>query len=714
MIEIISKLGFWGHSAAAFVYSALAVWTFHRHGWSNKQQIFLLIGLILTAIWGFVVISFGTGSVAAAQAESIRNIGWLGFLYFLLRSGEGREQPGSLNFIYLSLIIVILFQMIVGIIAYNIGLEPNSNSLIASSSFVMRMIFAAGALVAVHNLYTVSAPDARWGISLPMAALAALWTYDLNLYTITYLTREVSFELIAMRGWIMTILAPVFVIASLRNKEWRLRLSRSVAFQSLSLFVIGAYLIAMVLINTGIELIGGDYTQLAQTSIIFGMSILALLILPSGKFKAWLKVVIAKNFFQHRYDYRSEWMRFAETIGFSGRDDTPFHERVIKAMADILECPSGILLVPSAGKQLILQSRWNWSSADVPSNPGTQHMIDFFESTGHIAILDEVRSNTDHKLDPRALPQWLYDENNAWLIVPLVHFGKLTGLIILARPRISWDIDWEDMDMLRVVSRQLASYLAEASSQQELIEGKQFDQFNRRFAFVMHDIKNLVSQLSILSRNAEKHADNPDFREDMIATLQSSVGKMNELLARLSQHNQMKRDVPKFNELEPAIMHALQSKRLLHPIETDFEPNLWSVFDPNRLETAMTHLIQNAIESTENEAPITIMGRRQGNSVNIHITDRGCGMSEKFMANELFKPFESSKENGFGIGAYEAKSLIQSMNGNLRVESIVNRGTRFIISLPAEANYVDDDMLDNELSESTGASYDPSTFERRG
>lgn len=685
MIETLASLGYWGHASVAFLYSALAIWIFHRHGLANRQQLFLLVALALTALWGFTTAFLGNQNILALLSETSRNLGWLGFLYFLLRSGDGREQPNSLNYIYISLVAVLICQVVVDIVMHYANLNLAASMLVDYSSYIFRMLFAAGALVAVHNLYTVSAPNARWGISLPMAALAALWTYDLNLYTITYLTQNISIELIQMRGFAMILLAPIFIVAATRNSELKFRLSRTVAFQSVSLFVIGGYLIVMVLLNTAIEFIGGDYARLAQSSLIFVMTILALLILPSGQFRAWFKVKLAKNFFQHRYDYRSEWMRFADTIGFSGQHDTPFHERVIKAMADILECPSGILLVPSSGGQLMHQARWNWSSADVPSNPSTQHMLEFFESSGHIVLMDEARAGTDDRCDPRALPQWLYDEPNAWLIVPLVHFGNLTGIIVLAKPRIAWKIDWEDMDMLRVVSRQLASYLAEATSQKKLIEGQQFDQFNRRFAFVMHDIKNLVSQLSILARNAEKHADNPEFRSDMVATLQSSVGKMNELLARLSQHNKVKRSSPEHNEVEPTVIAALQPKRLIHPIESDFEPGLFALFDPTRLETAIIHLVQNAIEASLNEAPITVIGRRQGDVVSIQIIDRGCGMSESFMSDQLFKPFESSKNGGFGIGAYEAMSLIESMGGNLRVESAEQKGTRFIISLPTKA-----------------------------
>src|SRR5690606_3473343 len=99
---------------------------------------------------------------------------------------------------------------------------------------------------------------------------------------------------------------------------------------------------------------------------------------------------------------------------------------------------------------------------------------------------------------------------------------RLVGAVLLARPEIGRQLDWEDFDLLRIVGRQVASYLAEAQSQEALSEARRFDEFNRRFAFIMHDIKNLVSQLSLVARNAERHADNPEFRVDMVATLKNS------------------------------------------------------------------------------------------------------------------------------------------------------------------------------------------------
>ena len=182
------------------------------------------------------------------------------------------------------------------------------------------MIFAIGAVVLVHNLYTGTAPEARWGVSLPMAALASMWMYDLNLYTIAYLTETRALELLATRGPGMALLAPVFVLASRRNSNWRLKLSRSVTFRSVSLVAIGGYLIGMVHARPRrCNWLAEPMCGWRRSRWFSRMSIVALMYLPSGKFRAWLKVVIAKNFFQHRYDYRSEWMRFADTIGFPNR-----------------------------------------------------------------------------------------------------------------------------------------------------------------------------------------------------------------------------------------------------------------------------------------------------------------------------------------------------------------------------------------------------------
>ena len=228
----------------------------------------------------------------------------------------------------------------------------------------------------------------------------------------------------------------------------------------------------------------------------------------------------------------------------------------------------------------------------------------------------------------------------------------------------------------------MASYLAEARGQEELLDAKRFDEFNRRFAFIMHDIKNLVSQLTLVARNAERHADNPRFRADMIATLNISVDKMNDLLARLSQHNRGRTDGPRTVSLRAIADAVAANKRGGHPIHVDGRSDVLALADPLRLEQALAHIVQNAVDASEPGVPVSIAVERTERGAVLTVTDRGRGMSAEFVRSRLFRPFASTKDGGFGIGAYEARTLISAMGGRLDVTSHEGLGSRFFITLP--------------------------------
>jgi len=289
-------------------------------------------------------------------------------------------------------------------------------------------------------------------------------------------------------------------------------------------------------------------------------------------------------------------------------------------------------------------------------------------------------------------------DSRAWIAVPLVHFNRLAGLILLARPRINRTLDWEDLDMLRVVGRQVASYLAEYRSQESLSEVQRFDEFNRRMAFIMHDIKNLVSQLSLLAGNAKRHAGNPEFQADMIDTLQESARKMNGLLERLAQHNKANPEEPKPVKVAELIHSTIEKKRLLHSVESGQIDDLTIFADPARVEQILGHLIQNAIDASNQNEPIIINARRRDLSVAIEVCDHGIGMSNEFIRSQLFKPFASSKQGGFGIGAYEARELARAMNGRLEVESTEGVGSSFTLILPLAKHLPEDIPADERAA----------------
>ena len=260
--------------------------------------------------------------------------------------------------------------------------------------------------------------------------------------------------------------------------------------------------------------------------------------------------------------------------------------------------------------------------------------------------------------------------------------GKLIGLVILEHPHFRRPLDWEDFDLFRAAGIQAASYIAEARGQHALADSRRFDEFNRRFAFIMHDIKNLVSQLSLVTRNAERHAENPEFRADMIATLQASVKKLNDLLARLSSGGARESEPPRSLDIVPIVGALVAARKWTHPIFADGDDGLKARASQAGLEQAVSHLIQNAIDASSSDDPVELRCFESGGDIAIEIIDRGSGMTEEFVRTRLFQPFVSTKDNGFGIGAYEARALVNAMGGRLEVESVVGEGTRFTIFLP--------------------------------
>lgn len=681
---MIAFIGQWGHAIAASLFGALAIWIGRRAlGDDQGKYRPMAFAALVTAIWALAFAIAGPWHGLTMLAEHIRNLAWLAFMYTLWRPGHARAATMSVALLYGILSAIIALTAMIDMISLWVAGSPRLHEAGLLASIMLHMIISVGALVLVHNLYTAATPDTRAAIRLAMAGLAVMWIYDLNLYTLSYLAKGWSSDLVQLRGIAMALVAAIFGLGLHRTERWTIQLSRTMTFQSLSLVAIGAYLVTMVIVTSALELMGGEFVRLAQVSFVFGASVAALLLLPSRKFRAWFRVKVSKHLFQHRYDYRSEWLRFTDTIGRRGEEAASLEQRIVQAIADITESPGGLLLVPDENGTFSPLARWNWGRLDAPAFAASAEVGAFFRRTGRIVELDALRRDDGDDEDEAAIvPEWMLAEPSAWAIVPLVHFDRLAGLILLERPVLSRTLDWEDFDLLRTVGRQVASYLAEAQGQEALSHVRQFEEFNRRFAFIMHDVKNLVSQLTLVTRNAERHADNPEFRADMIATLQNSTARMNDLLARLSQHNKARIQEPQPLPAIQAVDAVMRTKRALHPIVVGGNSDLMLVADPQRLEQALSHLVQNAIEASPKTEPVLVDLASNGKEAVISIEDKGAGMSAAFIRESLFKPFSSTKEAGFGIGAYEARSLIAAMNGRIEVVSREGKGSRFSVILP--------------------------------
>ena len=678
-------IAFWTYALAATLFASLTLWELRR-GLGESEQRMLLAAFALTATWAWIT-ALAPTTMLAAYSETARNLVWVTVLYRLAGIDSSEEQRG-VKPVYAAVAAVLGLQLVVDALPLVINTdEISSGHALIVTAFVLRLTAAAGALVLVHNLYGQAAPASRGNIRLAMIALAAMWAYDLNLYTIAYFDPGSAQGLFDWRGLVMVIAAPLFAIGGAQGERWRIRLSRAATFQSLSMLAIAAYIAVMAVLVTGLRNSGVDWTRALLILLLAAMTIAAIVLLPSSRARGWAKVKIAKHFFEHRYDYRTEWLRFTETIGASGTKALPLGQRVIKAFADILDAPGGLLLVADENGMIEPAAEWNWSGS---TNPGaaipSAQALDFWLSVGaegRIIDFDAIGGGwAEQRERDIGVPMPLLNEEQAWTGVPLIHEERLVGLVLLAAPDYRRPLDWEDFDLLRTAGRQAASSLAEAHAQLTLMNAQRFEDFNRRFAFILHDVKNLVSQLSLLARNAERHADNADFRTDMVATLKGSVGKMNELLARLAPTPDQRPANPEPTPMRALVASAIAAKRGDHEVQLLGDGNLWIMADPLLLEQAIGHLVQNAVDASKRHQPVSVrMGGSNGQAT-ITISDCGTGMDADFVRTRLFQPFASTKKGGFGIGAFEAKSLIAAMGGRLTVESKPGEGSQFTISLP--------------------------------
>ena len=667
----MTALILWGHALAALAFGVLGIDQLRRpaHGWPKAA---LVTALFATAFWGIAVAGIDARDIATRIGEGVRNIAWLGFMYALVR--RGRAGGPAIVAVYLVAAGMACAVVALSVVAM-LPLTDDGLFAVTQVRLAARMMGAVAALMLVHHLDSAASGTVRGRMKPVLVALGLMWSSDLVVAATVYASAGWPLPLIAARGFVMAAAGLLIGVAAQRQGEWNLTLSRAATMRALSVVAIIGYAGVTVALTNLADGLAAPYARAVQTAIVFASTAALMTLLSTPWLRAWTKVKISKHLFRHRYDYRTEWQRFTTTLGVPGDGAEPLDRRIVKAIADLTDSPAGLLMVCDGGG-LGSAATWRWQGRGDASPALSQYLA----ASARIIELDVLRSGNAAADEATHVPEWMLAREDAWALVPLLHGSDLVGAILLARPPVDRALDWEDLDLLRVAGRQAASYLAEDRAHTALADAARFDEFNRRFAFIIHDIKNLVSGLTLVARNAERHADNPAFRADMVATLQDSAARMNALLARLSQHHQSAAEAVQPVDVGALVQRAASARRAQHRVTASGTGV--ALAQPGRLEQLLGHLLQNALEASAAGDVVAIEVGAIDGMVTIDVIDTGCGMSPAFVRDQLFRPFASSKAAGFGIGAYEARQLAQGMGGSIDVTSEEGRGTRFRVSLP--------------------------------
>jgi len=540
----------------------------------------------------------------------------------------------------------------------------------------------------VEQLYRNTRAEQKWAIKYLCLGLLGMYIYDFYMYSDGLLYQRIDPVLWQARGFVYALTVPLIGVSISRDPLWspEIFISRRVVFHTTTLLTSGIYLMIMGIAGYYVRDFGGNWGLVAQAIFLFITILLLALLISSRRIRARLYVLVNKHFYPYKYDYREEWLRFIRTIAASSEEKELYHN-TIKSIAQIIESPGGMLWLREDNGFFVCVDTWQMEKVTAPE-PTETSLPKFMEEHEFVINVDEFQQQPEvyNRLGFLELPEWV-KKLQPWLIIPLIYNDLLIGFIVLdhavSRKKT---FNWEDSDLLKTAARQVAAFLEQMNASEALAEARQFESFNKVSTYVVHDIKNLIAQLSLISSNAEKHKDNPLFMEDVFKTINNSVLKMNKMMEVLSGKvaTSQSSKVNIISVLEELVHNRQISGGKPVPLLGCESTSFFVKADKAQLLAILGHLVQNAQDATDDNGKIIIYQKRSADGVVIEIEDSGTGMSEEFIKNKLFKAFKTTKgTKGMGIGVYEAREIILAIGGQIEVSSEVNVGTRFKLTIPA-------------------------------
>ena len=620
---------------------------------------------LITAVWALsAALHPGEGlSGASGALDAMRALGWYAFILHLYRRSAGPDGKGAMAFLLVGLAGCALTA---GTILMGLPAADERMPLL-SLPVLLRLGVAVCQLLMIENLYLNLPRHARWHIVLPCVSLGGLAGMDILLCTDAVMYGQPSTALQGARALAMVMVAPLIAVAAGREQRWRtgLQLSRSAVFHSATLILSGALLLALSAAGEVFRQFGSEWGWLAKISLVFAGIMGLGVVLTSGSGRSRLRRMFVEHLFASRYDYRRQWLDCIDTLsGLTSEGRVALHARAIRALADVVDSPGGVLFLREASSGPFLWAgSWNMPAAGAvpPDHPLVQAM------RGGDWIVD-MRQSVPEVGNVQPLGQF-------WLAIPLVHRRTHIGLVLVGSPRAPFRLNQEVFDLLRIVGQEVATYVAEQRATQVMLQTRQLHDYSKRFAFVAHDIKNVSSQLSLLLSNAERHIANPDFQQDMLQTVGASVAKITALLQRLDrpEADRAPSALAPLPRLEELVATYRRVRKQVLELEHDGSTATVAM-GADAFDTSVTHLLNNAAEASEGR-PVVVRIRHEARHVVIEIVDQGPGMSPEFVRDQLFQPFGTSKPDGSGIGAFQARELLQEGGGELQVITAPGAGT---------------------------------------
>lgn len=616
-------------------------------------------------------------------SEAAMAVTWLLFSLSFARTDYWQAVSRiSRFFIYLSPLILVgfIFIPIEGFF-YLPEIGQGRILFLRDAGYVFNLVLLFYVILSIINLEATlrsSKREDRRIVKYTILGVGGILSINIFYYSHTLLYQSINMYLFPVRTGIILISILFIGFSLFRHKalDTEFSVSRKVLYRSVSLITVGGYLLGIGLIGEGMRFLGPETGKNITTFLGVAGAILLIVVMFSEQLRSKAKVFINKNFFSQKYDYREQWLQFTQRISMKHSFD-----ELLSSIAEGFKYALG-----ARGVAIWLRDKDNGGyhcvralNTPVVDMQPDRELLEFLMNVKW--ILDVRHDKCEEVVSSNKI---FIEKTRASLIVPLLNIDKLIGFIILEDGLAEAEYNFEDYDLLRTLSRQAVSAILNARLSDELTEAKEMEAMGRLSSFILHDLKNATSMLSLIVQNAEEHIENPDFQRDAIKAVSNTSEKINAIIGKL-------KNLPMKTSLDlehydlgsyvKIVIHELNLNGNAELSIKELEP-VTALFDRKEISKVITNLIINALEATNNKGRVEVIIGTENNMGFVRVSDNGCGMSSEFIEKKLFRPFQTTKKTGLGIGLYQCKCIVEAHSGILKVLSEEGRGTDFSLYLP--------------------------------
>jgi len=606
---------------------------------------------------------------------------WLWFSLTYARQNRLRTISTPLLFLLAASPLFSIFALILPInsFVYSPDLATEKVLFLSNYGFIfylLLLVYLIATLIQLEQTLAHTKFSSRWRIKFELLGAGAFLSILIIYYSQALFFRTIDMGLMPMRSFVLIASIVMMFYSRLKRESGTVsvHISQRFACKSAVLFAVSIYIIFLGLVGEGMKYFGSGFQRALIFTLLFFAGLGLCIVLLSETAKRRVKVFIHKNFYRNKYDYQTEWLKFTDRLS-SAKTGENLLNAIVSEFCDTFGMGAGALFTINQERDLYQQS------AVVAL--GREHITFGVEDTVIAAmsngewIVDVQNDVTAYKDERHRL---FFSEADAHYIVPLFMNEAVDGFIVLGRPHNAEEVyTFEDLDLMRTLAKQAASALLNLRLSDQLICTREMAAIGTVSTFVMHDLKNLVSTISLLLENAQEHITSPDFQNDLLMSLGNTVIKMRTIISRL-------KNLPEKNSLQLAPVDLLQMAHETAAMVTgrSLEVTRTTVIaeaDREELQKVTLNLMLNAVEATEGDTPVKVEVGENG-SPYIRVKDEGCGIAAAFIQHVLFKPFTSTKKQGMGIGLYQSRQIIEAHGGRIEVESRIDHGSEFTVWLP--------------------------------